>query len=366
MRTSVVDEQALLSVSSRLGDAVINPTIWPEIMEQICIAAGATGAGLLQSDARTPDVPRTASIDELFRRYFAEGWHLRDARQKCVPRLLAGESVVTDQDINTAEEIERSDYYQNLLASFGLKWFAGIGFWSGSALWVLTLQRTQRAGPFEPSETRMLSTLRERLTEVATLSSSVGRIALTSGMRALDGLGEPAIALDRLGFVLDMNAAAEEIFDDEFRVRGRRLFVRDPQAKSLLDAFIARSCIMPDTGPLAVTTFVVRRRAKRPLFIRIVPIAGAARAPFVGGRALLLMSDLSRKSHPQTDVLVQTFGLSRAEARLASLIAAGISPEQAAEELGIACVTARNQLKAVFAKTDTHRQSELVALLSRL
>jgi hypothetical protein len=34
--------------------------------------------------------------------------------------------------------------------------------------------------------------------------------------------------------------------------------------------------------------------------------------------------------------------------------------------MGIAVVTARNHLKAVFAKTGAHRQSELVALLAAL
>ena len=36
----------------------------------------------------------------------------------------------------------------------------------------------------------------------------------------------------------------------------------------------------------------------------------------------------------------------------------------AAGELGLARETARNQLKAVFAKTGTHRQGELIALLA--
>jgi DNA-binding CsgD family transcriptional regulator len=40
--------------------------------------------------------------------------------------------------------------------------------------------------------------------------------------------------------------------------------------------------------------------------------------------------------------------------------------EEAARTLGIARETARNQLKAVLAKTGTHRQSELVAMISRL
>jgi DNA-binding CsgD family transcriptional regulator len=41
----------------------------------------------------------------------------------------------------------------------------------------------------------------------------------------------------------------------------------------------------------------------------------------------------------------------------------GAPPDIAACELKISRNTARYQLKSVFAKTDTHRQSELVALL---
>jgi DNA-binding NarL/FixJ family response regulator len=38
----------------------------------------------------------------------------------------------------------------------------------------------------------------------------------------------------------------------------------------------------------------------------------------------------------------------------------------AAKELKISKETVRNRLKSVFLKTDTHRQSELVALLQQL
>jgi DNA-binding CsgD family transcriptional regulator len=58
--------------------------------------------------------------------------------------------------------------------------------------------------------------------------------------------------------------------------------------------------------------------------------------------------------------------LTPSEARLACIIARGAPPAVAARELKIARETARNQLKSVFAKTDTHRQSELVALLLRV
>jgi hypothetical protein len=35
-------------------------------MEEMCAAFGAAGAPLLQSDTRTPDIPRTESVDERF------------------------------------------------------------------------------------------------------------------------------------------------------------------------------------------------------------------------------------------------------------------------------------------------------------
>ena len=54
-----IESDYLEKVGPQLGDAVIDPTTWPRIMDNICRAIGATGAILLQSDVRTPDVPRT-------------------------------------------------------------------------------------------------------------------------------------------------------------------------------------------------------------------------------------------------------------------------------------------------------------------
>jgi len=58
--------------------------------------------------------------------------------------------------------------------------------------------------------------------------------------------------------------------------------------------------------------------------------------------------------------------LTSAEARVASLVAAGASPEEIAFELQVSRETVRNQIKAIFGKTGTHRQSELAALVARI
>jgi DNA-binding CsgD family transcriptional regulator len=97
----------------------------------------------------------------------------------------------------------------------------------------------------------------------------------------------------------------------------------------------------------------------------VVPIYGAVGGLLLGARVLLLLTDLGKRLVPKTRLIARTFALSVAETRIAERIAVGVSLEKAAEDLGISRETARNQLKAVFAKTGTHRQSELVALLSR-
>lgn len=363
-----VDSGRLEQVGRAFGHAALDPSAWPGIMEGVCRAAGATGAVLLQGDVRTPDVPMTAGVAALVGNYFRDGWHTaaRDLRVRGVPLLLSGEAVVTDQDLVKPEEIEREAYYNECLRPFGFRWFAGIGFLAESALWVLCLQRTIREGPFEPEDKRVLAALSPALTEAATVSAAIGRSVVSGVANALGALAQGALVLDRSGHVIDGNAAAERIFDDDIRVAHRRLILRDPKARTGLDALIDRLRTVPDAPGPPTATVAVRRVGKAPALIRVLPVPPAARTPFLGARAVLTLTDLGDRPRPQATILSAAFGLTPAEARLAALVATGASPEQAAAELQLSRDTVRNQLKAVFAKTDTHRQAELVALLSRL
>jgi DNA-binding CsgD family transcriptional regulator/PAS domain-containing protein len=361
-----VDLQKLELATTRLGDTVVDPKLWPDVLEDICQAVGATGALLLQSDVRTPDVPRTKSVEEYAKAYFS-GWHLNDPRaQRAVPLLLGGTKIVVDQDIFTPEEISRSPFFNELCFPGGFPWFSAVGFWAGPALWGLCFQRSAHDGPLEDDRRQILARLSQRLTEVSTLSTAVGRLALSSVTNALNCMLQPALVIDRNGRVLDVNRRANDLFDDDIRVHNRRLVVRDSFARTLLDQLINRLRIVSDLDECPVDPIAIRRYGKQPVVVRALPIHGGARGPFLGARALLTLTALGPKEPAPPALLAQAFALTPAEARIAVIIAQGASPEHAAEVLGISRETARNQLRAVFAKTGTHRQSELVALLSRL
>jgi DNA-binding CsgD family transcriptional regulator len=364
---SGIDTDWLGKACARLGDTVIDPTAWPDIISEISMAAGATGGALRQGDIPTPDIPRSAAIDEAFKAYFTQGWRAMDIRTTRGRSLLqAGQKVICDQDIVTPEEMQRLPFYSELLARHGLRWSAAVAFSAGPALWALSLQRTIRQGPFDRDERLRLALMSQQLTDVATLSLAIGRSALSGATDALNAVRQPAVAIDRQGFVIAVNGGADALFDAQIRVKDRRLLVCDADARCAIESLLDRLRDASDPAPVACNPILVRRRDNVPVILRVLPVPGAARGPFLGARALLALTAVEPRPRPPAALLVSAFALTPAEARLASIIAEGLGPECAAEELRITKATARNQLKAVFAKTATRRQSELVALLSRL
>jgi len=362
-----VDIGRLQSIGNRLGEAVIDPAMWPLLMADVCDASGATGACLLQSDIRTPDVPMTASAREFFKSYFDNHLHENDIRAvRGVPLLLAGRQVVTDQDLFTSEsEMLRDPLYVHL-DRYGLRWFAAVGFFAGSALWGFSMQRTVGEGAFDEDEKTALGHLSQRLTETATLSTAVGRVVLSNVTNALGFIKRAAIALDRFGSVLSVNPLAESILAGaDIRMVSQRLVMRDRRAQSIFNDFLDRMRIATDLDALAVAPIVIRREG-RPIVIRVLPVDGAARSPFLGARAILILSGVEESEAEQLAMLRQAFRLTPSEARIAVCLADGKSLEEAAQEMAIAQETVRSHLKSIFRKTGTHRQGELVALVARL
>ncbi len=79
--------------------------------------------------------------------------------------------------------------------------------------------------------------------------------------------------------------------------------------------------------------------------------------------AIVVLRDPDRRASVSAEVVAQLFGLTPAEAALATLLAQGFDIDEAAETLGIRRNTARSQLQSIFTKTNAKRQSELVRLI---
>ena len=108
---------------------------------------------------------------------------------------------------------------------------------------------------------------------------------------------------------------------------------------------------------------VVPRDVRRPLIVRAMP-AGEEHDP--SASTVIILIDLEAYPQPTIVALQQMFGLSEAEADLALRMAAGATPAAVATEKGVKLSTVKSQLASLFAKTQTSRQAELIALLARV
>ena len=93
---------------------------------------------------------------------------------------------------------------------------------------------------------------------------------------------------------------------------------------------------------------------------------GANQPGNVRSSVLLLIVDSDRRPDAAADFLSKAFLLSKAESRLLPLLIKGFTPTEIAKALEIKLPTVRSQLSSIFAKTDTARQQDLIALASAM
>jgi DNA-binding CsgD family transcriptional regulator len=99
-----------------------------------------------------------------------------------------------------------------------------------------------------------------------------------------------------------------------------------------------------------------------------LPAVAASFASIIPSRQLFLLLARHLASAPSGltgDAFARAYSLTAAELIFCDKLAEGLTIEGAAELLGIARDTARQRLKSIFRKTDTNRQSQLIALLLR-
>jgi DNA-binding CsgD family transcriptional regulator/PAS domain-containing protein len=360
-----IDIDRLQRASMNLSDVITDPARWTEILEDLATSFGAMGAGLIPQSG-SEGALATASLRECLQTYVGESWAEQDSESHRRARAInmRGE-VALDGDL-----IDRGDryvpFFDDFLPRFDGKGWAGIGLRTGPDFWSLTLHRSLRQGAFEESERAILQQFSARLNEVGSLAHLAGRVTLAKVATSFDQIGKSVVAIDQTGRFIHANAAAERLLGASIHVAGGRLALRDRHAAAEYARVVNHLQGLREGKTLRAAPIIVRRENAPPLVIRVLPVDGAAKTPFVCARALLLLSEVSGPARNEWQVFSRAFGLTPAEARLAALLASGNSLEYAGDALGITRETARSRIKAIFQKTDTHRQGQLVALLASL
>jgi len=76
----------------------------------------------------------------------------------------------------------------------------------------------------------------------------------------------------------------------------------------------------------------------------------------------VVVHDPSARAAPPSELLMETFGLTRHSAELVAALVAGNDLKDYAEQAHVTIHTARFHLKSAFARMNVHNQAQLVSL----
>jgi DNA-binding CsgD family transcriptional regulator/PAS domain-containing protein len=230
----------------------------------------------------------------------------------------------------------------------------------------------------DPPEPAVLATIELILPHIRTALQLRHRLAETDVIcrnytDVLDSLRAGVVLLNDRGECIFVNREAQRLCaaDDGIYIRESRLGAHRPDEHQLLSRLIARAAALGagKTAPPGNAVSIHRRNAP-PLKISAVALSSRSA---VRKRSLTKIASLAVFIRnvddgltTLPDLLMTTFGLTSAEARLGAQLFEGCSLTQAAERNNVSRETVRVQLRSIFDKTHVRRQAELLRLISQL
>ena len=349
-------------------DASLTPALWPDALQRLAELVGALSGSLYchtrrQSPVKLPhSTAHEGFLENLLRNQdFAPMPHI----QRCGRLYGSGRKFLIEHDISTEEERLTLPYYRITARPSGREWYAGAGFSVDGGVWCLPVFRGAKQGPFTPKEGRYLAGIGPHIARVVRLAERFAATNLASGLSALSQLKCAALVIDERRVVINLNRSAQELLGNDFNILAGRPVARDRASNDRLQRLVT-SALVAERGRGTSCEPAVIARAEGPwLLADVMPVTSFGSDLFNAGRIVLVLTDLTLLSVPDETRLSLVFALTAAEAKLVKALAPGHGIEAAADSLRVNRETARSQLKAVFAKTNTRRQAELVALVAR-
>lgn len=222
--------------------------------------------------------------------------------------------------------------------------------------------RTQ--GDFDDESKQLAALLAPHIRRATEISEILGQ-AITSVAR----FAAPTIIVDDAMHIVEMNEAAADLLervDSPISQSGATLFAAFEPAR--LGAMVANAIDLQSGNGGQTAIFVHAANDQSRFVVSVAPYGGYD--GFRPGRALLAMITIRPVHGAENcrleETLVELFGLSHSEAKLACVLAKGHHLRQAAAERGVTYATARTYLDRIFRKTGATHQSALVALVKNI
>ena len=356
----------------KIYEAALNPDLWPSFISEFAIRIKAEAGILSFHNVEEMELlfikshGRDATLFDKYREYFIKiNPYLNVVKE--IPYTVFSSTELIDE-----KKLTETEYYNDWLLPQSIHYHIGaIIFRDSARLAMVDMQRSLKAGAFGTDELEQIKIFEPHLRRALVINQKFWDLLANpaAATTILDNLEIGVIFLDETVRPVYLNRKAEDLTKSGEGVvlRSDGLSTEWPeQAKAL--KLLAYESVQTGLGKGLSPGGVIR--------VGILPEAlhNVLITPFrtekndlglTGFRicAAVFISSPSQPHAVSVESLKNMFELTSAEARLVSELANGITLEEISDKFEITKNTVRDQLKSIFSKVNTRRQTDLINLV---
>jgi DNA-binding CsgD family transcriptional regulator len=351
-------------------DAAAENDLWPRALTAIADLTRSEGGILFGQSVTAQRVyfDFNGRLNEACNRAYQER-HMQNPWSQYMETQPVGRLVLSDEAISLPK-LRASAFYEEVLRPQGV---AHNGMMALAARRdfraAFNMCRSPQRGVFDRDEQRLLEWLSPHLCRSVTLGFRIdGYLAMQqAAFNVLDRLADGVVVLDRKAQVLFANGAARRMAEVGVLRLHQSIGTHSSAHSQRLNELI-RAALQGGAGG---TMSLPRGLDGRLLTILVSAIRGKdlgrlSDAGVKDASVLLFAIDPdSRRSIPLGQIM-DAYGLTHAEARVALAASSGNTILETAQSLSLSPNTIKTHLRRVFAKTATGRQAELAGLIAAI
>ncbi len=354
---------------------------WQIFCKELSLALDATSTQIASLDIQHSSLAFTAfdGQRDSAEYYAAELEALKRPVQQD-PRWLLAMAVNTGEWIQchkffTEEMQEFAKTQQRIIATFGARYSAGYKLLHDQDILVVMLILTSESRqPLDQVDLDFVNRLTPHIKRVMQLQKHLYQFSMGAlvGYALINKLHQPVILLSLTGNVLHANDAAYRLMQQTeiIKIQNSSLVMPEPYLSEFrkncheFELCYRAGNYIPELEKND-SCIKIMNVNKETLFVFSSLIIPETSMKSFGTRPLAMLTFYHPDFAPAVDaqLLSTALGLTPAECRIALLLMGGLSLKQIAHENQVTINTIKTQLKSIYEKTDTNKQSDLVKLL---
>ena len=369
----LVSDADLVHLTESFYEAAANPPAWKSVCEDLknVLNVGAVNLGYIDPAEDLKAICASTALTDDQQSQYIETYNVLDPWFNAA--VIRPPGVIYDgTELVSHDELVATEFYQNFWHQFDLP-VTSVGFFllEETTAGVLAVNSTYSARKHSQDQHLLLEyTLRHLgramklyqhlykcieqrdMASEALASQDIGLLICDSNCsveyansKAISLLGQFTQQIERGNRVL-ANGQIENVIAEMVRK------VASPSSKSVLQTALLRN----SEGK------VIQVQAKS---------YNSPRTPGAGtedlhSRTLVLAKELSHRNVPEEEQLQQVFGLTKSQARVAKVLASGVTYNKVADTLCLSRDTVKSHAREVYARTNSTGQADFVSLIQTM